>query len=140
MTVVEPDSADCLFRSAQAGRPTPVPGAYDTIMAGLAAGEVSLLAWQILERGADAFMTIPDAAAEATQRLLAEPSGGDPPIVSGESGAAGLAGALVALGDARARRTLGLSRESRLLVFGTEGATDPDSFLRIVGRPAAEIR
>jgi diaminopropionate ammonia-lyase len=140
LTVVEPDSADCLYRSAQAGRPTPVPGAYDSIMAGLAAGEVSLLAWQILEGGADAFMTIPDAAAEATMRLLAAATGGDPPIVAGESGAAGLAGALLALGDAGARQTLGLRPDSRTLVFGTEGATDPDSYQRIVGRSAGEVQ
>ena len=48
--VVEPAKADCIYRSAMAGRPTPAEGALDTIMAGLACGEVSLLAWRILER------------------------------------------------------------------------------------------
>jgi diaminopropionate ammonia-lyase len=132
--VVEPDSADPLFRSAEAGRPTPVPGDYDTIMAGLAAGEVSLLAWEILEHGADCFMTIPDAAAETAMRLLADGAAGDPRIVAGESGAAGLAGALAAMQDAKARESLQLRSDSRLLVIGTEGATDPESYTRIVGR------
>lgn len=133
LTVVEPDSADPLYRSATAGQPTPVPGDYRTCMSGLEAGEVSLLAWQILEAGADAFMTIGDAATEATMRLLAEGSEGDPPTVAGESGAAGLAGALVALGDRVARADLRLMSDSRILLFGTEGATDADSYRRIVG-------
>lgn len=139
LVVVEPDGADPLFRSAAAGRPTPLPSEYHTIMAGLAAGEVSLLAWRILEKGADAFLTIPDQAAEAAMRLLAQGVAGDPPIVAGESGAAGLAGALAALQDATARNTLQLRSDSRVLVFGTEGATDPESYRRIVGRSADEV-
>jgi diaminopropionate ammonia-lyase len=138
--VVEPDSADCLFRSAMAGRPTPVPGDYDTIMAGLAAGEVSLLAWKILEHGADWFMTIPDAAAEAAMRILADGAAGDRPIVAGESGAAGLAGALAALHEPKARRQLRLRSDSMLLIIGTEGATDPQSYSRIVGRAPDSVR
>jgi diaminopropionate ammonia-lyase len=138
--VVEPDSADPLFRSAVAGRPTPVPGDYHTIMAGLAAGEVSLLAWEILEHGAGYFMTIPDAAAETAMRLLAAGVAGDPPIVAGESGAAGLAGALAVMQDAKAREGLQLRSDSKLLVIGTEGATDPESYSRIVGRSPELVR
>ncbi len=139
LVVVEPDAADPLFRSAAAGRPTPVPGEYQTIMAGLAAGEVSQLAWGILEKGADAFMTIPDEATAATMQLLAEGVAGDPPIVAGESGAAGLAGALAVLEKSNAREALRLGSDSRLLVFGTEGATDPESYKTIVGRSADEV-
>ncbi len=134
--VVEPDGADPVFRSAAAGRPTPVPGDYHTIMVVLAAGEVSLLAWQILERGADAFMTISDAAAAAAVRTLAAGALGDPSIVVGESGAAGLAGALTVLQDRGSRDTLGLGTDARILVFGTEGAADPESYGRTVGREA----
>src|SRR5690606_35466744 len=53
--VAEPDRADCLYRSAKAGKPVAVHGALDTIMAGLACGEVSIIAWDILSEGADAF-------------------------------------------------------------------------------------
>ncbi len=140
IVVVEPHPADPLFRSAVAGRPTPVPGDYDTIMAGLAAGEVSQLAWKILEHGAEYFMTIPDAAAEAAMRVLAEGAADDPPIVAGESGAAGLAGALAAVQDTRARASLQLQSDSRLLIIGSEGATDPDSYSRIVGRSPEQVR
>lgn len=132
--VVEPDKADCLYRSALAGRPVAVEGDLDTIMAGLACGEVSLLAWEILRPGADAFMTVPDAAAADAMRLLADAPHGDPAIVAGESAVAGLAGLLAAAADGEARAALGLDARSVVLLFGTEGATDPALYAQIVGR------
>lgn len=137
--VVEPERADCLRRSAEAGRPVPVEGDLDTIMAGLACGEVSEIAWAILEAGADAFMAIDDAQAVAMMRRLAAPLSGDPPIVAGESAVAGLAGALAAQRDPTMAAALNLGPQSRLLVFGTEGATDPELYQRIVGRSAAAV-
>jgi diaminopropionate ammonia-lyase len=137
--VVEPDKADCLYRSAVAGEPTPAQGALDTIMAGLACGEVSILAWRILQAGADGFMTIGDETAADCMRLLAEGRCGDEPVVAGESAVAGLAGFLLASADADARRRLALGRDSTILVFGTEGATDPDVYRRIVGRTPEEV-
>ena len=137
--VVEPEKADCFYRSAVAGRPTPAEGALDTIMVGLACGEVSLLAWRILETGADAFMTIDDEAAADCMRLLADGRFGDDAIVAGESAVAGLAGLLLASAKAEARARLDLRRDSRVLVFGTEGATDPDIYRNVVGRRPDEV-
>jgi diaminopropionate ammonia-lyase len=134
LVVVEPDRAACLLASAELGERTSIPGDLDTVMAGLACGEPSLLAWQELDRGAAAFMAIPDEAALATMRLLAKEA-----IVAGESGAAGLAGCLLAAADPAARETLGLGPGSRVLVFSTEGATDPELYARVVG-PAAKSR
>jgi diaminopropionate ammonia-lyase len=119
LIVVEPERAACLLASARAGRATTVTGKLDTIMAGLACGEPSLLAWQELERSATAFMAIPDAAAVDTMRFLAGVG-----IVTGESGVAGLAALRLALADRAACLALGLNSDSRALVFGTEGATD----------------
>jgi diaminopropionate ammonia-lyase len=116
---VEPNNAACLLESARAGCLSAVTGSLDTIMAGLACGEPSPLAWQVLERGATAFMAIPDAAVVETMQLLATFG-----IVSGESGAAGLAAARVALADPKSSANLGLSSASRVLAFNTEGATD----------------
>jgi len=137
--VVEPDKADCFYRSAIAGKPTPAEGALDTIMAGLACGEVSTLAWRILDVGADAFVTIGDEAAADCMRLLAQGRFGDPPVVAGESAVAGLAAMLIAAADKDARERLELRSDSRVLVFGTEGATDPEVYRRIVGRAPADV-
>jgi diaminopropionate ammonia-lyase len=134
VVVVEPNRADCLFQSALAGRWTTVGGDLDTIMAGLACGEPSELAWALLSPGADAFVTIPDERAADAMRDLA-PLG----IAAGESGVAGLAGFRAIAGDARVRAALGLGPNSRVLCIGTEGATDPDIYREIVGRDAAEV-
>lgn len=137
--VVEPDRADCLMRSARNGKVTAVHGNLDTVMAGLACGEVSLLAWEILQAGADAFAAVPDVAAIATMRLMADPLPGDPAIVAGESAVAGLAAAIGIAQDPVQRKSLGIDGQSRLLFYGSERDTDPDLYARIVGRPGAEV-
>jgi diaminopropionate ammonia-lyase len=131
LIVVEPDHAACLLASAEAGEITGVPGDLDTLMAGLACGEPSLLAWQELERATAAFMAVPDSAAVECMRLLAKHG-----LTIGESGVAGLAGLLLAAADPAARAILGLTRDSRVLLFGTEGATDPDLYRQLVGDAA----
>lgn len=138
-TVVEPARAACLYESARSGKPTAVAGDLDTIMAGMACGEPSVIAWPILEGGASAFMTIPDEAALATMQLLASGAAGAT-IVGGESGVAGLAGLIVAAGEPDWRQTLGLDRASRVLLIGSEGDTDPDLYARIVGRTGDAVR
>jgi diaminopropionate ammonia-lyase len=130
--VVEPDKAACLLASAEAGEPATVPGDLDTLMAGLACGEPSLLAWQELERAAFAFMAVPDDSAVACMKALAARK---PAVVAGESAVAGLAGLLLAAQEPFARTALGLERDSRVLLFGTEGATDPQVYARLVGHP-----
>ena len=129
--VVEPERADCLYQSARAGRLTPASGDLETMMAGLSCGEVSPLAWEILATGADAFMTVPDSAAIDCMRLLAD---GDPPVVAGESAVAGLAGLLAAPDE------IGIDEGSVVLLFGSEGDTDPELYREIVGRPADAVR
>jgi len=122
LVVVEPDRAACLFASARQGALVAVPGDLDTIMAGLACGEPSLLAWQELERAAAAFMTIPDAAAIDTLRLLA-----DAGLPIGESGVAGLAGCFLAASDTAARAALGLDAPLEALDDELEGAAHADA-------------
>jgi diaminopropionate ammonia-lyase len=129
LIVAEPDKADCLLASAEAGKPVTVPGDLDTLMAGLACGEPSLLAWQELERGAYAFMSVSDGSAVECMKLLARRA---PPVVAGESAVAGLAGLLLAAQEPYARAALGLGAESRVLLFGTEGATDPEVYAKLV--------
>ena len=137
--VVEPDKADCLTQSAKAGQLTAVTGDIDTLMAGLACGEVSHLAWEILEKGTDAFCVIPDDAAVAAMRLLAHPLGNDPIIVAGESAVAGVAAAIAASQNAQARKTLDLRADSRILFFGSEAATDPALYEQLVGESAEAV-
>jgi diaminopropionate ammonia-lyase len=137
--LVEPDSSACWFASLEAGKPVALSGDLDSVMGGLSCGEVSQVAWKILRIGADAALTIPDEIAENAMRQLADGVFGDAPLVVGESGVAGLAGFLAVAADSDARRTLGLDSNSRIQLFGTEGATDPETYAAIVGRTAEEV-
>lgn len=116
--VVEPAEADCLLESALAARWAPSRGSLLTSMSCLACRKPSTLAWPILDRGADAFLTIPDYAAEETVALLAAE---DPVIRTQPSGAAGVAGLVAALFEPTLSGPLGLGKNSRVLVFGSEG-------------------
>jgi diaminopropionate ammonia-lyase len=140
MVVVEPDRAACIHASIRAGSPIAVEGELDTLMAGLACGEVSLLAWEILKHGMDDVLTVSDPAAVACMRLLADGVGGDAPLVAGESAVAGLAGAVLVGQHPPLADAMSLDRDSRVLVIGTEGDTDPEVYQQLVGRTAAEVR
>ena len=133
IVVIEPDRADCIYRSIEAGRPAAVPHEVDTFMACLAAGEVSPLAWPILHYAVDDVVTLPDAAAPAAMRLLAAGFDGDPPLVSGESGCAAIAGLVAVMLEPGHRVALGLGPESQVVAIGSEGATDPATYARVVG-------
>ena len=138
--LVDPEQAACWMASLKAGQPTAIDGDLDTMMAGLACGEVSLLAWKILAPAASAALAVSDAAVADCMNLLADGRFGDEPIVAGESAVAGLVGLLAVAGDPAARAKLGLDENSRVVLFGTEGDTDPDVYQRIVGRSAAAVR
>lgn len=137
--VVEPEQADCLFQSAIAGRPARALGSVDSIMAGLACGETSPLAWRFLAPSVDAFMTVSDAEAEEAMRLLADSRHGDVPLVAGESAVAGLAALQVLARSVEQRSAARLDAASRVLLISTEGATAPSVYAGIVGRPAEDV-
>ncbi|KQR73606.1 PLP-dependent lyase/thiolase [Burkholderia sp. Leaf177] len=137
--IVEPMQADCLYQSALKGAAANAEGSVDSVMAGLACGETSPLAWRFLNVLADAFMTIPDEAAIEAMRILAIGSTRDIPIVSGESGAAGLAGLMHASGNAEERNALGLDKHSQVLLLNTEGATAPALYRELTSLRAEDV-
>ncbi|MBT4652917.1 MAG: diaminopropionate ammonia-lyase [Thiotrichales bacterium] len=134
--VVEPVNADCLFQSAVNGEPTPIHGDLDTIMAGLACGEVSVLAWSILESHVTHFMSITDESVPKAMQLLANRK---TPIVAGESAITGLAGYLIACNDSDLKSKLMINENSKVLFFGTEGDTDEEMYEQLVGRSSEQV-
>lgn len=130
---VEPERAACVLRSVEAGQLVDVPGPHDSIMAGLNCGRASPVAWPFVSCGISLFVAIPDAQAEEAMRLLARDG-----VISGASGAAGLAGCLEVLSstaqEQHYRERLGIDKTSAVLIISTEGATDPVAYARIVGR------
>ena len=135
--VVEPDKAACIYETAKYNDGTlhNITGSLDTIMAGLACGEASPIAWKVLDGTVDAFMKVPDYTSARGMRILAVPLKGDPFVISGESGAVPL-GALYSImteeGSEGLKAVLGLNEKSNVLIINTEGNTDPTHFRQII--------
>jgi len=136
MIIVEPEKANCLQQSARAGTPVAVEGDLETLMAGLACGEVSLVAWEIIGVGIDDFVTLDEASVGPCMRLLANGEYGDPKIVAGESAVAGIGATIGFLQTPEQAAQLGLDKDSKVLVIGTEGATDPELYQAIMEETA----
>jgi diaminopropionate ammonia-lyase len=134
-TIVEAAAADCLYISALAGKLVSVGGDLSTIMAGLACGEGNTISWEILKNYASFFVSAPDWVAARGMRVLGVPLKGDPKVISGESGAvtAGLVVSLLRRDNYKDfRKALGLNADSVVLIFSTEGNTDPERFRDLV--------
>lgn len=133
----EARAADCLYRGAEVGDGAPriVGGDLQTIMAGLACGEPNILSWDILRNHVSAFVSCPDWVSARGMRMLGAPVKGDPRVVSGESGAVGMGLLSAVMKDAgyeELRKALELDQSSQVLLFSTEGDTDPVQYQRIV--------
>ncbi len=127
---VEPVGADCLLQSilSETGEPVSLKGQFASIMAGLNCGTPSSIAWPFVKRGFDLFMTVADDADREAMRTYYRSTGDDPRIISGESGASGLAALLtlcnessVAAADARTHRAL--PPGTKVLLLNAEGDT-----------------
>lgn len=125
--VVEPEKSDCLYQSALHGGPHLASGGLGSFMVGLDCGEVSLLAWEVLRRVADAFVLISEDAALEAMRQLNHMNVAGKAIVAGESAGAGLAAFNAVAAEPACAAALALFPDSRVLLIGTEGATDPET-------------
>ncbi|HCC37916.1 MAG TPA: diaminopropionate ammonia-lyase [Treponema sp.] len=135
MTVVEASAADCLYISNLAGKLVGIKGNFQTIMAGLACGEGNTISWEILKNYAQFFVSAPDWVASRGMRVLAVPLKGDEKVISGESGAVTTGLLFTLLRDAEygeLREALGINADSVVLLFSTEGNTDPEKFRDVV--------
>ena len=135
--VVEPSVADCYYRSALRGdgEPVNVGGDMKTIMAGLACGEPGATSWDIIKNKSSFFTTINDNAAARGMRVLGAPLCGDPRVISGESGASAMGFLMELLTSENLsdlRRAAGIDKDSHILLFSTEGDTDPGNYRHIV--------
>lgn len=137
IVIVEPAEAAGFLESIRIGKRASPGGTFKTMMAGLNCGIPSSSAWEILRTTVDCAIAVEDHFMEDAVRKLYYPVGDDPVVVSGESGAGGMAGLLAVLKDERfaeVRSSLGIDQTTRILLFNTEGATDPDNFQKIINK------
>ncbi|MGF1724335.1 diaminopropionate ammonia-lyase [Photobacterium nomapromontoriensis] len=131
----EPAAADCIYRSGLVGEMVNVTGSLSSIMAGLACGEPNPVTWPILRDCSHSFVSVEDNVAATGMRILGNPLKGDEAVISGESGAITM-GMLYLLMTTEAGREqaaeMGLGEDSVVMLFSTEGDTNPARYRRIV--------
>lgn len=135
--IMEPDQADCIYRTAKAddGNLHFVTGDMASMMAGLCCGEPCTISWEILNAYADGFISCADHYSAVGMRLLGKPAQGDETVISGESGAVGAGVVQAVMTEERLeplRRALGLDENSRVLMISTEGDTDRANYRRVL--------
>lgn len=136
-TIVEPNNADCIYRTAEKndGKLYFVSGDMDTIMAGLACGEPNKIGYDVLINYSDNFVSCPDYVTAKGMRVMGNPIKNDKKIISGESGAVTLGLVTEIMSNKNLewlKKELKLDENSRILCFSTEGDTDKESYKDIV--------
>lgn len=135
--IVEPNKADCIFTSIKSndGIPKRVNGPLDSMMAGLACGEPSTIAWEILKPTIQATFSCKDVISSIGMKQYANPLNNDRSIISGESGALPL-GVLIEIMTSKelfnAKDSLKLDNSSNILLINTEGNTNPKNYDDII--------
>lgn len=135
--VLEPHLANCYYRSfkSKTKEAVTVTGHMNSIMAGLCCGEPNRRAFRILSYYADGCFSLDDEIAALGMRVLGNPLGDDPKIISGESGAAVGIGLLQQLHEkelTQLKKATGINEGSRILFINTEGDTDKAHYLDVV--------
>ena len=131
--MVESDRSDCVYQSLNRDEIHLVNIVEETVMAGLSCGEVSLLAWPLIQKGASHALTIPDAGVGPMVRWLANPSDGErPSVIGGECSASGLIALFAIQQDPVLAHDMGIDRDARILVICTEGNTDAEMYDNII--------
>ena len=137
VVVMEAQAADCLYQGAKAadGDFRIVEGDLQTIMAGLACGEPNTISWDILKNHSAFFVSCPDWVSAKGMRMLSAPIKGDPQVISGESGAVGMGLIAALMTDPtyeELKNAIRLDENSSVLMFSTEGDTDPENYRKVV--------
>lgn len=137
--VIEPENADCVFKSVQNNKPTRVNIVKETIMGGMSCGDVSTVAWEILKNSVKYCLTISDDAIPAAVALLAEKRLSNEKIIAGECAVPGVIALISTFKNKNYLNKLNLNSESRVLLFGCEGLTDKDMYNKLLNEGLKKI-
>ena len=137
--IVEPENADCVFKSIQNNKPTRVDIKKETLMGGMSCGDVSTVAWKILQNSTNYCLTISDKAISSVVALLAEGHLSDQKIIAGECGVPGIIALISAFKNKDCLNKLELNSNSKVLVFGCEGSTDKEMYQKLLNEGLKKI-
>ncbi len=132
---VEPDDAACVLDSIKNKNIISLTNEMRSIMAGLCCGTPSKIAFDILHAYGDYFVKCDDETTKIGMCLLGKGESGNKKIISGESGAVTTGLIFNLLSNTTNRKLadeLKLNQDSQILLFSTEGDTDPEMYSHIL--------
>ena len=130
--IVEPENANCVFKSIENNKPSAVDIIQETIMGGMSCGDVSTVAWEILKNSANYCLTISDEKISTIVAMLSESKLSNEKIIAGECAVPGVI-ALIGLSKNKDYiNKLNLNSESKILLFGCEGLTDSAMYKKLL--------
>ena len=130
--IVEPENANCVFKSIENNKLTAIDIIKETIMGGMSCGDVSTVAWEILKNSTNNCLTITDDAISTTVALLSEAKLSDERIVAGECAVPGIIALIGLSKNKEYLNKLSLNSNSKILLFGCEGLTDAEMYKKLL--------
>ena len=137
--IVEPENANCVFKSIENNKPTTVNITKETIMGGMSCGDVSTVAWEILKNSVNHSLTISDDAISTVVALLAKAKLSDEKIIAGECAVPGIIALIGLFKNKDYLNKLELNSNSRVLLFGCEGLTDNEMYQKLLNEGLKKI-
>jgi len=130
--IVEPENANCVFKSIENNQPTTVNIIKETIMGGMSCGDVSTVAWEILKNSTNNCLTISDDAISTTVAMLSEAKLSDEGIIAGECAVPGIIALIGLSKNKEYLNKLNINSNSKILLFGCEGLTDAEMYKKLL--------
>ncbi len=130
--IVEPENANCVFKSIENNQPTTVNIVKETIMGGMSCGDVSTVAWEILKNSTNNCLTISDDAISTAIAMLSEAKLSDEKIIAGECAVPGIIALIGLSKNKEYLNKLNINSNSKILLFGCEGLTDAEMYKKLL--------
>ena len=137
--IVEPEAADCVLKSVEAGVMKKIDIKKESIMGGMSCGEVSLVPWRILKNSVNNCISISDENIAKTVAMLEKKHLSDEKIIGGECATPGVISLIAACEDEYIKKDLELDKNSNVLLMGCEGDADRDLYKKLLSEGAKQL-
>tara|TARA_B110000967_G_C18342036_1_gene297169 strand:- start:53 stop:526 length:474 start_codon:yes stop_codon:yes gene_type:complete len=130
--IVEPENANCVFKSLENNKATSVDIINETVMGGMSCGDVSTVAWEILKDSSNYSLTITDDEISMVVAMLAKAKLSDEKIIAGECAVPGIIALIGLFKNKEHLNKISLNSNSKVLLFGCEGLTDAAMYEKLL--------
>ena len=137
--IVEPEAADCVLKSVEAGVMKKIDIKKESIMGGMSCGEVSLVPWRILKNSVNNCISISDENIAKTVAMLEKKHLSEEKIIGGECATPGVISLIAACEDECIKKDLELDKNSNVLLMGCEGDADQDLYKKLLNEGVKQL-